>query len=214
MKIKHLFIYIVVVTIGLSFFISCVDNEDYSIPPVPPVGFFKETFNHATKANGDPITASPWPKIAAVINFDGTASYTDVYGYADIRKLNGSSNIAKKGLFVWLPANRDATLTMDSIRLETHKNLTLRYRFNANIYNPGDVSNANKLIVKFNDVELTVPDIVLNTSNNRNTYRGISIKIPDELLREYSKLEFVGTPSNNDKGFRIDDIELIEDYPW
>ncbi|MDR1877063.1 MAG: hypothetical protein LBQ84_05515 [Flavobacteriaceae bacterium] len=210
MKAKQIFIYFMVGIIGFSTFISCVDNDDYSVPPVPPTGFFKETFDNVTKANGDPIVSSPWPKIAAVINFDNAnVTYSDIYAASDVRRV---AAINDGSLFVWLPANKDAVLTLENIPIEERKNVTLRYRFNANIYNPGDVSNTNNLIVKFNDVELTVPDTELNTANNRNRYLGVAIPIPDELLTEYAKLEFISVPGNNDKGFRIDDIELIDNY--
>jgi hypothetical protein len=216
MKLKYIFFQlIIVVAVELSL-ISCVNNDDYSIPPIPASGFFKETFNKVTKTKDGMIISSPWPKISAATNFDGEAEgavYSDPYGLADVRKLNGSGEIAKKEVFVWFPANKESSLIIRNIRLGNRKNITLRYNFNANIYNSDDVSNTNRLKIKFNEIELSVPAIQLNVSNNKNKYKGVMIRIPEELVKEFSTLEFISEAANNDRGFRVDDIELVENFP-
>ena len=211
---------ITVIVVGTAFgicFTSCVDSDDYAIPPVPSTGFFKETFNKVTKAEGEAIVTSPWPKISMVSNFDGEVEgvlYSDKFGMIDVRRLNGTSDIAKKELFLWFPSGRESSLTIDNINLGKRRKLVLRYNFNANIYNSDEKSNTNKLKVKFNGVDLPVPDIELNAFNNRNKYQGVLIRIPDEILKEISNMEFISNAETNDRGFRIDDIELLDDYPY
>lgn len=216
MKLKYIFFQlIIVVAVELSL-ISCVNNDDYSIPPIPASGFFKETFNKVTKTKDGMIISSPWPKISAATNFDGEAEgavYSDPYELADIRKLNGSSEIAKKELFVWFPANKKSSLIISNIHLGNRKNIVLRYNFNANIYNSDNISNINKLKIKFNEIELSMPDIELNAFNNKNKYRGVMIRIPDKIVKEISTIEFISEAANNDRGFRVDDIELVENFP-
>jgi hypothetical protein len=204
---KKTYLFIIAGIIGFLSLMSCVYNEDYSTPPIPPEGFFKETFANTTKADGTDITSSPWPKIADVLNFDNGApvAYTDPTGRADVRLLSGVK-------CVWFPTSTtlSASLIINNIPTEKHSNTTLRYRFNAGVYNAGETSNANKLIVKCNDVEITLPDILMDTSNSKNEFIVVKVLIPDGT----TKIEFLGIPGNNRYGFRIKDIELIEDYPW
>ncbi|MGM5630248.1 hypothetical protein O2K51_05040 [Apibacter raozihei] len=216
-NIKKLYIYSLIAILAAVVTLSCVSNDDYSVPPVPAAGFFKETFNQVTKSNGDPISASPWPKVAAVINFDNEkegVAYSDAYGTADIRKINGTNDLAKKGFFLWMPAAKNSSLTLDHLMIGNRKNITLRYRFNANVYNAGDIGNTNLLTVTLNDQKLSIPDTELNVSNNKNKYIGVMVRIPDNLIMDNSKLEFSVLSTDNTRGFRIKDIEFIENYEW
>lgn len=216
MKLKYIYSLIIIGLVIKGFLISCVDNDDYSTPPIPPSGFFKEAFNKVTKVKGGIIISSPWPKISAVTNFDGEVEgvvYSDPFRLADIRKLNGTSEIAKKEFFIWFPANKESSLIISNIPLGNRKNIALRYNFNANIYNSDEISNTNKLRIRFNEKELTLPDIELNAFNNRNKYKGVMIRIPDEILKEISTIELISEAASNDRGFRVDDIELVENFP-
>ncbi len=207
MKTKQIIAYITALIFGITFFTSCVDNDDYSIPPIPPEGFFKETFANVTDASGNPVSATVRPKIDVAMNFDNGApvTYSDPTGRCDVRLLSGVP-------CVWFPTSTtlSSSLIVDGLPTEGRTNMTLRYYFNAGVYNAGETSNANKLIVKCNGVEVTVPDIPMTTANSRNTFIPVKIRIPDGT----TKIEFDGIPTNNTYGFRISKIEIIENYPW
>lgn len=211
MKIKHIFIYFIVGLIGFTSLISCVDNDDYSTPPLPPQGFFKETFDKVKQANGDDVgnTNATRPKIGNAINYDNSplVKYSDPEGRSDIRFV---SSINNGTLFVWIPYNTGtpASLIMDNLPTEGKKNITLRYKFNdSSVYNPGTTSNANVIILKCNDVPVQIPDIPINASKGANKFINVKVLIPDGT----TKIEFSNPTAN---GIRIDDVELIENYKW
>ncbi len=209
MKIKP-FLYIILITTGVFSLSCCVDGDDYSIPPFPPEGFFKETFTHTTRIDGSPVSASPsWPKISDVTGFDNNSpvTYSDPSNRADIRFLNSISNGT---LFVWIPYDNGtpASFVMNNLPTEGKTNITLRYKFNnGGVYNEGSSSNANVLTLKCNDEIVTIPSIEITPLNGANKFIVVKMLIPDGT----TKIEFTNLTRN---GFRIDDIELIENYSY
>ncbi|MDR2121546.1 MAG: hypothetical protein LBP34_00335 [Flavobacteriaceae bacterium] len=196
MKIKQLFIYFMVGILGFSSLISCVDNEDYSTPPIPPEGFFKETFTNCQKSDGSSLS-SPWPKIADVIGFDGGASvkYSDPFGNADVR------STAALGSHVWFPAGKESSLVITGINTDGHSKIRLSYSIRTN---NSAASNVNILKVKCNGVDLTIPPLTVSNSG----YRGVSI--PDIPSSSPITLEFSTTAELNTVGIRLDDIKIAD----
>lgn len=207
MKVKPLFIYFLFVVLTITSIIACVDNDDYSTPSLPPKGFFKETFDNVKQADGSDVgnTNATRPKIENAINYDNSPSvkYLDPQGKSDIRFVSSINNGA---LFVWIPYNNGtpASLILDNLPTKGRKNVTLKYKFNdSSVYNSGSTSNANVIILKCNDVKITVPDIPINTNKGANKFISVRVLIPNGT----TKIEF-SNPTKN--GLRIDDIELIE----
>lgn len=97
--------------------------------PEPPGPFFAETF-------GATLVASPWPKIAAYTAYDMKAPvvYSDPYNNADVRSTGTLDN------HVWLPANKDAELTIAHI--DTKEKTGLRLSFDVAV--SADQSNGTR----------------------------------------------------------------------
>lgn len=157
--------------------------------------FFIETFNKVSNV-------SVRPKINNAIGFDNSQSvtYSDPYGKADIR----TSGTSFPSPLVWFPANTNASLIIDHINTSGHKQIILSFKLNVGIFNSLDIGFVDDLIVKCNDVEVELPHIALDISNNKNTFYTVRIPIPDGT----QKIEFFGSASKNKKGIRIDTIQL------
>jgi len=152
---------------------------------------FRETFNNVDGA----ADAATRPKIDAATGFDNGApvTYSDASGRADIRQTTALNP------HVWLPANYDSYLTISGINTSGYHNLKLVYSFAAN-----GATNTDKLIVRCNGVDLTVPSVAITTNNSY-----VIISLPDDIPSADSiTLEFYGSASNNTVGFRLDNITI------
>jgi len=150
---------------------------------------FSETFNNVAGATD----AATRPKIDVATGFDNGAPviYSDASGRADVRS-TGSLNP-----HVWLPANNDSYLTIDGINTSGYHDLKLMYSFAAN-----GATNTDKLIVRCNGVDLTVPSVAITTTNSF-----VIISLPDDIPSASSiTIEFYGKASDNTVGFRLDNI--------
>lgn len=167
------------------------DVKDF--PTTQP--FFIETFNKVS----DVLSK---PKINNAIGFDNSqpVTYNDRYGKADIR----TSGVSFPNPLVWLPAKTNASLLIDHINTSGHKQMTLSFKLNVGIFNSFDIGYVDDLILKCNDIEIELPHIALDVSNNKNTFYTVRIAIPDGT----QKIEFFGSASKNKKGIRIDNIQL------
>ena len=160
---------------------------------------FTETFNKVTDADGNAISTTVRPKIGVATGFDNGApvTYSDASGWADVR------STAAINPHVWLPANQDSYLTISGINTSGYHDLKLVYYFLSN-----GVTNTNKLIVRCNGVELTVPSVnVSPTAQNSNNY--VIVSLPDDIPSADSiTLEFYAKASDNTVGFRLDNIMI------
>ncbi|MDR3271912.1 MAG: DUF5689 domain-containing protein [Flavobacteriaceae bacterium] len=149
---------------------------------------FSETFNNvADVANR--------PKLGVATGFDNgnPVTYSDVEGRADIRQT------AALNPHVWLPANYDSYVTISGINTTGYHNLRLQYSFAAN-----GVTDTDKLIVRCNGVDLTVPSQAITTTN---TF--VYIELPDDIPSANAiTIEFYAKASNNTVGFRLDNVVI------
>ncbi|MDR1681872.1 MAG: DUF5689 domain-containing protein, partial [Candidatus Symbiothrix sp.] len=155
-------------------------------PPTPPVG---EGFFHETFGDGDYPSGSR-PKIAEFNDFDMKAPYvfSDQYAVADIRS---TSTI---NAHVWLPAysttfNATSQLKITGIA-SGYTQMKLFYDIATN--SAGN-ANANKIVVKCNDVAVTVPSTTFSANNK---YVTITLNIPDNT----TSIEFFSDPEVNKEG--------------
>ncbi|GHU71637.1 hypothetical protein FACS189413_13600 [Bacteroidia bacterium] len=162
-------------------------------PPTPPVvgeGFFHETFGNGNYPSGNR------PKLAAFTDFDMKAPYViaDQYNVADIRSTNTIDP------HVWLPAyseSFDATSQLKITGIASgYTQMKLFYDIATNSANG---ANANKIVVKCNDVAIAVPSTTFSAANK---YVTISLNIPDNT----TSIEFFSDPAVNKEGYRLDNI--------
>lgn len=167
-------------------------NDVKDFPKTVP--FFSETFNNINN-----ITTKP--KIGVATGFDNTTvTYSDPYGKADIRT-SGSSFPSPA---VWFPANNNASLVINNINTTGRTNMTLSFKFNANIFAATDKAYVDDLTLKCNEVEIPLPHQELNISNNKNVYYTVRVAIPNGT----TKIEFFGQSAKNKLGMRIDNIKI------
>lgn len=150
---------------------------------------FLETFGTGTHT-----TLETRPKIGDFTGYDNTTvTYTDASTQATIR------STTTLNAHVWLPANNDSYLTISGIDASAYENVKLQFDFTGN-----GATNSEKLIIKINDVAITVPSVAASTANSF-----VNVAIPEALAVSGTfKLEFVSLATNNTVGFRIDNIKL------
>ena len=164
--------------------------------PTPGPGgeevYFKETFD-----SGD---AGGRPKIADYTGYDNKeVTYSDASGRADVRALSGNAH-------VWLPANSEATLKIEGINTTGGENLVLSYDIAANLYEAGEATDLNVVVVSVEGKERPIESIpVSKDAGDGNKFRTITLK--DIPAKENLTIEFKST-SGNDKGMRIDNITI------
>jgi hypothetical protein len=161
-------------------------------PPTPPVGegFFHETFGKGDYPSGNR------PKIAAFNDFDMKAPYvfTDQYGVADIRSTNTIDP------HVWLPAFSTTFEATSQLKItgiaSGYTQMKLVYDIATNSTSG---ANANKIVVKCNDVAIPVPSTTFSAANK---YVTIALDIPDNT----TSIEFFSDVAVNKEGYRLDNI--------
>ncbi|MCL2074359.1 MAG: DUF5689 domain-containing protein [Marinilabiliaceae bacterium] len=150
---------------------------------------FLETFG-----TGSYLSSEPRPKVNVFTDFDETGVvFHDPFDRADIRSLASGNNTTAH---VWFPTG-ESKLIISNIDVSGYSNVKLSYFFSAG------ANTSDKLIVKVNDVPLTVP-VVSITQNNFQT---INIAEPITSAGVIT-IEFHATPENNTVGFRLDNIKL------
>lgn len=175
-------------------------------PEVPPVGIvFSETFG-----NGSYTTIDTRLKIADFTDFDmkSPVVYTDPTNNADIRSTTTIN------AHVWLPASKDAGLTISGIKTSGISNPVLTFDVAASVStSAGAVSsgNLNAMTVKCNGVTLTIPSTPVSAANgDGNKYYTFTLKnIPavENLTLEF----FANSTTGNDMGLRLDNIKIASD---
>ncbi len=169
--------------------VSDFEIESGTVEPPPPDGnqIFLETFG-----TGEYVYPNR-PKIADFTDFDNPGiTYSDASGTADIRTTTSLS------AHVWLPANLDSDLTMDGIDISASQDVQLQFDMSTN-----GSATADKLIVKINGVEQTVPATPLTA----NVFSTIVIEAVITATSPL-KIEFISVAANNTVGFRLDNIKL------
>ena len=163
-----------------------LDGEGGTDPE--PDYIFLETFG-----KGSYLTSDVRLKIGVFDDFDNKdVTFSDPTGNADVRSTGSMS------AHVWFPATRESKLIIEGINISGFNNVKLSYDFSAN-----DVTNANKLIVKINNIEQTVPDIAIQ----QNVFS--TINIAENITAAGTiTIEFYATTVNNTVGFRLDNIKL------
>jgi hypothetical protein len=154
----------------------------------PSGTIFLETFggdNH--------LTNETRPKIGDFTGYDNAnVTFSDPSDRCTIR------STSTLDAHVWMPTGNDTYLTIDGINTSGYTDINLQFDFTGN-----GSANANKLIVKVNGIELTIPSV--NVASN--TFSTIIISEPISLS-ETVKIEFIATAANNTVGFRLDNIKL------
>jgi hypothetical protein len=154
-----------------------------------PVEFFRETFGEAATTT----------KVNAYTGYDMTSpiAYSNPYSgdWADIRKTSKITG------HLWLPAytetlDKEAGLVISGIE-SGYTNMELSYDIASNVASV----NANIIVVKCNDVPVTVPSTVLSATTN--TFETITLTIPDGT----TKIEFY-SGSSNVSGYRLDNVVI------
>jgi hypothetical protein len=170
-----------------------VDDVKDFVVPEPPV--FGETFDSVAKADGS-AWASPWAKIAGILGFDMGVpiAYSDSYGWADIRSTASINN------HVWLPADRESSLTITGINTSGYQSLALSYEIRTNNTTPSDV---DILKVRCNGIDLAVPSLTVSNKGY------VTVEIPSGIPSSSSlTLEFYTSSSLNTVGIRLDNIKI------
>lgn len=157
------------------------------------VEFFHETF-------GNTATATERFQIA---NYTGwsmkNVTYSNPYStWADIRTTN--TFLPTYNLHVWFPATTATDDKTSALLIEGieggYTGMKLSYDLATNKTN----TNANIIVVKCNDVVVTVPSMVFEKYNE---FKTITLDIPDNT----TKIEFY-SGSNNEAGYRLDNIKI------
>ncbi len=179
-------------------------NDEILAPDKPdPSGetVFSETFG---KAGGN-------IKIADYKEFDAKSpvSYSDASSNADIRAIG----VYKDGAFAWLPANKEAYLTIKGINTAGKNNLVLTYTLAANFFdreNPDKeiTGNLNVVTVKCDGKVLPVPDKVIARSKGDDN-KQYTVTLKDIPAKENIEIEFFSSEgTGNTFGMRLDNIKI------
>lgn len=167
--------------------------------PVEGVVFY-ETFGTGSYPSGNR------PKIAEFTDFDMKApiTYSDASGSADIRSISGNN-----GAHVWLPAGKDAYLTIRGINTSAYKteDLVLTYELAANLYDAGSSTNLNVVTVKCNGTALAVPSMPVTNAAGDNA-KFYTITLEGIVSAADVTLEFFASAAANTVGLRLDNIKI------
>lgn len=167
--------------------------------PSGDVVIFNETFGTGTYPSGNR------PKIADFTDFDMKApiTFVDATTNADIRSISGDN-----GAHVWLPAAKQADLTIAGINTAGKSNLVLTYQVAASLYDDGAAADLNAVTVKVNGTSLSVPSKPVSKANGDNNifYKFTFNNIPavDNLT-----VEFSASATANTIGLRLDNIKIV-----
>ncbi len=169
--------------------VSDFEIEGGTVEPPPPDGsqIFLETFGNGTYEYPNR------PKIADFDDFDNPdLAWSDPTGNADVRNTNSMN------AHVWFPANKESGLTVEGIDISQSQDVQLQFDMSTN-----GTATADKLIVKINGVEQTVPATALTA----NVFSTIVIEAVITATSPL-KIEFISIAANNTVGFRLDNIKL------
>jgi len=139
------------------------------------------------------------PKVAFYTGWDVQApvAYTSDDSYASLRQIDSTTN------HIWFPADKDADLIISNISGVGYTNLKLSFDVATHILTGSD---ANKVAVFINDVELTIPSKTLWVIDSFSTVADIPIPSADVI-----KLKFAYTASSNTVGYRLDNFKITGD---
>ncbi|WP_437920398.1 fimbrillin family protein [Sphingobacterium sp. LRF_L2] len=177
------------------------DEDGGTTEPTDPTG---ETVTIYEEDFGT-LTFSSNPKIAAYTGWSNSSvTYTDQFGAADIRKTSTSTN------HVWLPANKDAELSIAGINTAGASQLSLKFQIAANVFNTGTTFDVSNLKIVLNGQEFTPTSKVLSRDNNdANIFYEIELDLSAATsVPASSTLVFSTTTATNTVGVRLDDIVL------
>lgn len=157
--------------------------------------YFEENFG--TTGNKDKVSSyTGWQ------NGEGSGiTFLDETGNADVRSLD------KVNSNVWFPANNKSELQIQGINIADSKNLVLEFKYLANAFSKGEVSNLKALTVYVNGVELDLPSVKLTDNKFKTAVLDLTkASIDSDKL----DLKFYLLDTKNQLGFRIDDVVVKE----
>jgi len=156
---------------------------------------FEETFGPTWRAGETTTLTKKWDEYIALDQFDMKAPivYSTGSDPVDFRSTKSYDNP-----HVWFAANYNKSLKIEGIE-GGYKTMKLTYDVAGNKAQ----SPANGILVKCNNIDVTVPSTNLGDANAFTT---MSIDIPDGT----TTVEFYSTPASNPSGFgyRIDNIKI------
>lgn len=188
--------------------VKVVANGDGTVDPEPeptPAGVIFEEKMGTTEANK--------VKIASYTNWDNKdLQFSDETGNADVRaiahKTEANPSETAKVNNVWLPAGKDAELTIAGINAAGHSKFKLTFEAAANVFNTGTSIDLNKIKVTFNDTSLTIPSKVVSKDNNdANVFYTLTSTF-EVAGTENSILKFTASETDNTVGLRLYNIKL------
>lgn len=143
-----------------------------------------------------------WPYVSQFTGWDSQApitisTSTGMDKVATVRKTSTMDN------HLWLPAEKDADLTISNIPAGNFTNLKISFAMTSN----GTGGDASKMLLYCNDVQVTIPSTVLG----KNEY----VTVPEIALANAQtlNLRFFIPAANNPSGmgYRLDNIKITGD---